>query len=172
MQETKRDVGLFPGSGRYTGGVQGNPLQISCQEHPMDRGASRATVHRVTKNWTQLKRLSMHTWYISLSMKNSWKWMILLSIFSLNFFHQWHCRNSSVVAQSCPTLCDPVDCSLPGSSPGDSVGKNTGVDSRSLLQGIFSTQGSNPCLLICQQILYCLSTREAHDFHKMDGRKN
>ena len=71
MQETKRDVGLFPGWGRYTGGVQGNPLQISCQEHPMDRGAWRATVHRVTKNWTQLKRLSMHTQYISLSMKKS-----------------------------------------------------------------------------------------------------
>ena len=63
-----------------------------------------------------------------------------------------------LVAQSCPTLCDPMDCSLPGSSVhGDSPGKNTGVGSHSLLQGIFPTQGSNPGLLHCRQILYCLS---------------
>jgi len=44
----------------------------------------------------------------------------------------------------CPTLCDPMDCSLPGSSVhGDSLGKNTGVVFPALLQGIFSTQGSN-----------------------------
>ena len=44
--------------------------------------------------------------------------------------------------QLCPTLCDPVDCSLPGSSVhGDSPGKNTGVGCRVLLQGIVPTQG-------------------------------
>ena len=49
---------------------------------------------------------------------------------------------------SCPTLCDPIDCSLPGSSVhSDSPGKNTGVGCHSLLQGIFPTQGSNPSLL-------------------------
>ena len=64
--------------------------------------------------------------------------------------------------QSCPTLCDPVDCSLPGSSVhGDSPGKNTGVGCHALLQGIFPTQGSNPCLLHCRQILYCLSHQES-----------
>ena len=47
--------------------------------------------------------------------------------------------------QSCPTLCNPVDCSPPGSW--DSPGKNTGVGSHSLLQGIFPTQGSNSSLL-------------------------
>ena len=42
----------------------------------------------------------------------------------------------------------PMDCSPPGSSDhGGSPGKNTGVGSRTLLQGIFLTQGSNPCLL-------------------------
>ena len=42
------------------------------------------------------------------------------------------------VSRSCPTLCDPMDCSRPGSSvPGDFPGKNTGVGSCSLLQGIF-----------------------------------
>ena len=50
--------------------------------------------------------------------------------------------------QSCLTLCDPMDCSLPGSSVhGDSPGKNTGVDCHFLLQGIFPTQGLNPHLL-------------------------
>ena len=38
----------------------GNPLQYSCLENPMDRGAWWAAVHGVTQNWTQLKRLSMH----------------------------------------------------------------------------------------------------------------
>ena len=38
----------------------GNPLQYSCLENRTDRGAWRATVHRVTKSWTQLKQLSMY----------------------------------------------------------------------------------------------------------------
>ena len=49
---------------------------------------------------------------------------------------------------SCPTLCDPMDWSLLGSSVrGDSPGKNTGVGCHALLQGIFPTQGLNPHLL-------------------------
>ena len=47
--------------------------------------------------------------------------------------------------QLCPTLCDPMDCSLPGSSVrGDSLGKNTRMGCHDLLQGIFPTQGLNP----------------------------
>ena len=42
-------------------------------------------------------------------------------------------------------------------SPWNSPGKDTGVGSLSLLQGIFPTQGSNPCLLHCRQILYQVS---------------
>ena len=62
------------------------------------------------------------------------------------------------VTQSCPTLCDPMECSLPGSSVhGDSPGKSTGVGCHALLQVIFPTQGSNPGLPHCCQILYCLS---------------
>ena len=49
--------------------------------------------------------------------------------------------------QSCPTLCDPMGCSPPGSSVWDSPGKNTGVGCRALLQGILPTQGSNARLL-------------------------
>ena len=63
-----------------------------------------------------------------------------------------------LVAQSCPTLCDPMDCSLLGSSVhGDSPGKNTGVGCHALLQGIFPTQGSNPGLSHCRWFLYRLS---------------
>ena len=62
------------------------------------------------------------------------------------------------VAQSCLTLCDPMDCSPPGSSVhGDSPGKNTGGRCHALLQGIFPTQGSNPGLPLWRQILYRLS---------------
>ena len=62
-----------------------------------------------------------------------------------------------LVAQSCPTLCDPMDCSPPGSSiHEDSPGKNTRVGCHALLQGIFPTQGSNPGLLHCRQVLYHL----------------
>ena len=60
--------------------------------------------------------------------------------------------------QSCPTLCDPMDCSPPGSSVhGDSPGQNTGVGCHVLLWEIFPTQGSKLCLLKlphCRQILY------------------
>ena len=49
--------------------------------------------------------------------------------------------------QSCPTLCNPIDGSPPGSCPQGSPGKNTGVRCHFLLQGIFPTQGSNPRLL-------------------------
>ena len=61
-------------------------------------------------------------------------------------------------AQSCTTLCDPTDCCQPGSSVHrDSPGKNTGGGYHALLQGIFLTQGSNPGVLYCRQILYHLS---------------
>ena len=46
------DKGLIPGPGRSPGGGSGNPLQYSCLENPMDRGAWRATVHGVAESWT------------------------------------------------------------------------------------------------------------------------
>ena len=53
--------------------------------------------------------------------------------------------------QSCPTLHDPMDYTVHG------ILQNIGVGSLSLLQGIFPTQGANPGLLYCRQILYQLS---------------
>ena len=55
-----KDAASVPGSGRSPGGGRGNPLQCSCLENPMDRGAWKATVQRVAQSWTQLKRLSTH----------------------------------------------------------------------------------------------------------------
>ena len=56
-----RDLGSIPRLGRSPGQGHGNPLQHSCLENPMDRGAWWTMVHGVTKHQTQLKRLSMHT---------------------------------------------------------------------------------------------------------------
>ena len=58
------------------------------------------------------------------------------------------CTVLCVVAQSCPTLCHPIDYILLGSSVhGDSPDKNTGVGCHAFLQGIFPTQEMNPGLL-------------------------
>ena len=54
------DAALIPGLGRSPGGGHGNPLQYSCLEYPMDRGAWWATVHGVTKSQTWLMQLSTH----------------------------------------------------------------------------------------------------------------
>ena len=82
-----------------------------------------------------------------------WYWMHLFLFLSPALFlgishcqkYMWVCAKSF---QSCPTLCNPVDCSPPGSSVhGDSLGKNTGVACRALLQSIFQIQESNLNLL-------------------------
>ena len=48
------DIGSRPESGRSHGGEHGNPLQYSCLESLMDRGAWQATIHGVPKSWTRL----------------------------------------------------------------------------------------------------------------------
>ena len=50
--QCRRDVGLIPELGTSLGEGNGNPFQYSCLENPMDRGAWRATFHRVTKSQT------------------------------------------------------------------------------------------------------------------------
>ena len=67
--------------------------------------------------------------------------------------------------QPCPTLCDPIDCSPPGSSVhGDSLGKNTGVGCHALLQRILPTQGPNLGCPHCKRILYNLSHHETREY--------
>ena len=94
------------------------------------------------------------------------QWIIFSLYLIESLSNIWHTWPSFLLAaaaaakslQSCPTLCDPMDCSLPGFSVhGDSPGKNTGVGCHALLQGIFPTQGSNPGLLHSRRILYRLS---------------
>ena len=61
--------------------------------------------------------------------------------------------------QSCLPPCDPLDCSLPGSSVHvDSLGKTTGVGCHALLQEIFLTRGSNQHLLIASALAGGFST--------------
>ena len=52
------DPGSLPVSGRSPGGGHGNPLQYSCLENSMGRGAWWSPIHRITKSWTRLKQLS------------------------------------------------------------------------------------------------------------------
>ena len=67
-------------------------------------------------------------------------------------------KKGSEVTQSCPTVCDPMDCSLPGSSvQGIFQARVLEWVAISSSKGIFPTQGSNPGLLHCRQMLYRLS---------------
>ena len=52
---TTGDSGSIPRSGRSPRGGHGNPLQYSCRENPVDRGAWWAIFHRIAKSWTQLR---------------------------------------------------------------------------------------------------------------------
>ena len=76
-----------------------------------------------------------------------------------------------LVAQPCLTLCDPVDCMWPTRFlySWNSPGKNTGMGSHSLLQGIFLTQESNQAKSHCRPILYHLNQKQiAHSGHYND----
>ena len=55
------DVGFVAGLGRFPGEGNGNPLQYSCLENPMDRGAWQATVHGVVKQSGTIQLLNSHT---------------------------------------------------------------------------------------------------------------
>ena len=64
MVESACNVGepvSIPGLGRSPGEWNGNPLQYSCLENPMDRGAWQATVHGAAKGWTRLSNYHSHT---------------------------------------------------------------------------------------------------------------
>ena len=99
-----RNSGFILGSRRSPGGGHGDQLQYSCLENPMDRGTCWATVYRVTRSWTGLK--CAQTTYIynkhSKDIQIAW-WITVI--------WKW-----SEVAQLCPTLCDSMNCRLPGSS--------------------------------------------------------
>ena len=60
------DLGLIPGSGRFPGEGNDNPLQYSCLENPMDRGAWWATVHGIAKSRTLLSDFTFVLFYVYL----------------------------------------------------------------------------------------------------------
>ena len=101
------DLGSIPGLGRSPGEGNGNPLQFSGLENPLDRGAWRATVRgvRVGHDWTTLTLL--HFLKCKLGEGRD-------PVGSL--FFRKEKKVKVLVAQSCPAPCDPMDCSLPGSS--------------------------------------------------------
>ena len=65
-----RDVGSILGLGRSPGGGQGNPLQYSCLEKPMDRGSWGTIIHRVAKSRTRLKQFSTWTLEFEVNIDN------------------------------------------------------------------------------------------------------
>ena len=115
----------IPGLGRSAGEGHTYPLQYSCLENLIDRGAWPARVRRVAKSWT---RLSTYTLPVKLCVLKKKK------------------KSHSVVSDS----LRPFGLY----SPWNSSGQNTGVGSCSLLQGIFPTQGLNAGLPHCRRILY------------------
>ena len=76
-----RDLGLIPGSGRSPGEGNGNPLQYSCLENPMDGEAWLVTVHGVAKNRTRLSNFTFTSFFFFM------KWTPCLLHFH---FHTWH----------------------------------------------------------------------------------
>ena len=85
-----RDPGSIPGLGRFSGEGKSNPLQYSCLKNPMDRGVWWATVHGVAKSQTRLRD------------------------FTFTFIRIYTIPDQFSSAQSCPTLCDPMNSSTPG----------------------------------------------------------
>ena len=155
-------MGSIPKLGRSPGGGSGNPLQYSCLENPMDRGAWWATVHRVAKSQTWLSTHACRVRKNQHGTKGRWLFKKKRTLYCTYICKKWrqmedqvlsnrklkakkvtstltedtfkhaeeHCKNGHVVgvdvssvfwifqfssvSQSCPTLCDPIDCSMPG----------------------------------------------------------
>jgi len=98
---------------------------------------------RVIKLWRGcLEDMGSHEWQI-------------VTIHALSLLSNPLC--ACLVAQSCLTLCDPMDCSLPSSSVHGILQARIWSGLLCHLQGIFPTEGSNPGFLYCRQILYSLS---------------
>ena len=113
------DAGSIPGSGRSPGGGNGNPLQNSCLEYPMDKWAWWAAVHGVAKNQTQLKKaMAPH------SSTLAWKipWMEepgrLQSMGSQRVKHDWATSLSLFTLMHWRRKWHPTPVFLPGESQG------------------------------------------------------
>ena len=121
-----RDPGSIPGSGGSPGGGNGNPLRYPCLEIPMDGGAWWATIYGVTESNTTeaneqastrlsiiyLSIIHLLVYRLSLSMSICVSHLSVSAIYPPSAYLHLHPKS----LQSCLTLCDPMDCSPPGSS--------------------------------------------------------
>ena len=101
-------MGLIPASGRSPGRGHSNSLQYSCLENSTDRAARQARVHRVPESDRTKETARMPECLIFLNLR-----FFHLQMHPLFSIWKW---KKVLVAQSFPTLCDPIDCSLPVSS--------------------------------------------------------
>ena len=124
----KGDKGSLPGSGWSPGGGNGNPLQHSCQENPVNRGAWQAINCRVAKSSPRLNNWACQEENLS----------------DCNCIVQ-RLLNHTCTVPSHVRLCHPMPTRL--LCPWDSPDKNIEVGYHDLLQGIFLTQESNPHVL-------------------------
>ena len=135
------DVGSIPGLERFPGEGNGNPLQYSCLENPMDRVARRATVHGVSKESDTVQQLNNNN-----------------NLYTVEFGFSGVHTHTHTHTQQCLTLCDPVGCSLPGFSV-------HGISQARILEWFpISYSGDLPdpgynmclsCLLHCQADYHC-----------------
>ena len=114
---------MILGSGRSPGEGNGNPLQYCCLGNPMDRGAWWAPVHGVAESPTQNFLLYAGTWKLAwMEIRDITRvtWNLVLVFLFLSFLSRGlvtifsSSSKFSSVAQLCPILCDPMDCSMPG----------------------------------------------------------
>ena len=109
------DLGSIPGFGRSPEKGNGNPLQYSCLENPMDRGAWQAIIHAVAKSRTRLSDFtSLKVTQLICGRARAKARDYLLP--GLNGKHRFVTSAAAAKShQSCPTRCDPIDSSPPGS---------------------------------------------------------
>ena len=150
----------------------GNLLQCSCLENPKDRGTWWVTVHGAAKSQTQLRSWAhtavavVHSVVSNSLRPHGLQQALIIQQISTESYHTPLLKvllNSLIalrakpkpklpsmacewIAQLRPTLCDPVDCSLPGSCPWNSPGKNTEAGCHFLLQMACEVLHNPPCL--------------------------
>ena len=140
----RRDTSLIPGSGRFSGGENGNPLQYSYLDNSMDSGAWQAMVHMVEKvrhDWSNLMCMHIHTHTHTHTHTTH------------TYTYIWYVLSWSVVSDSATPWT--VACQALLSMAILQVRILVGC--HALFQGIFPIWGLNSGFLHCKQILYHLS---------------
>ena len=126
------DLDSIPGLGRSPGGGHGNHSRYSCLENPYWQ---RSLVGYSPWGGKESRLSNKHSTWIQ-----DPDWALLFPCNLDNFIYVL-----CLVTQSCPTLCDPMDCSPPGTSvQGDSPGKNTGGQDSSPPPGDLPNPGTEP----------------------------